>query len=60
VGRFVPLGLTLLGPVLVNILLFHLLMETTGLGIALVFVALWFVVFAAHRSSFAGIFAARG
>jgi len=27
VGRFVPLALTLLGPILVNILLFHILLE---------------------------------
>src|SRR2546422_7318715 len=30
-GRFVPLGLTLLGPVIVNILFFHLLLGTSGL-----------------------------
>src|SRR5438128_11789508 len=31
IGRYVPLGLTLLGPVIVNILLFHIFLEPTGL-----------------------------
>ncbi len=30
VGRFVPLGLVLLGPVIVNIILYHALLEPTG------------------------------
>src|SRR6266496_3332327 len=30
IGRFVPLGLTLLGPVIVNILLFHLFLDPSG------------------------------
>jgi uncharacterized membrane protein YphA (DoxX/SURF4 family) len=34
-GRFLPLGLLLLGPVIVNILLFHLFLEPKGLGMAL-------------------------
>src|SRR6266853_1874511 len=40
IGRYIPLGLTLLGPVIVNILLFHILLETSGLPIALVVSAL--------------------
>jgi len=32
IGRFVPLGLVLLGPVIVNILLFHLLLEPINPG----------------------------
>src|SRR5690242_66513 len=34
-GRWAPLGLTLLGPVIVNILAFHVLMSPAGLGMAL-------------------------
>ncbi|MCI0540892.1 MAG: DoxX family membrane protein, partial [Verrucomicrobiales bacterium] len=34
IGRYVPLGLTLLGPVIVNILLFHIFLERTGLPMA--------------------------
>src|ERR1700759_3968387 len=32
IGRFVPLGLVLLGPVIVNILLFHLFLEPVNFG----------------------------
>src|SRR5687767_596556 len=40
IGRYVPLGLTLLGPVIVNILLFHIFLEPSGLPMALVVSAL--------------------
>src|ERR1700751_339191 len=36
IGRYVPLGLTLLGPVILNILLFHIFLDHTGLPIAIV------------------------
>lgn len=58
VGRFVPLGLTLLGPVVFNVLLFHLFLAPSGLPIALLTVALWAFLFFVYRASFAGIFAA--
>jgi hypothetical protein len=35
-GRFVPLGLTLLGPVIVNILCVHIFLEPSGLPMAIV------------------------
>src|SRR6266851_6494301 len=44
-GRFVPLGLTLLGPVIVNILLFHLLLAPAGLPMAIVVSVLALIVF---------------
>ena len=59
VGRFVPLGLVLLGPVIVNILLYHILMNPAGIGLALVVTVLWFIVFYGYRNYFAGIFAPR-
>lgn len=40
-GRFVPLGLTILGPIIVNIMLYHIFMDQTGLPMALIFTALW-------------------
>ena len=58
-GRFVPLGLTLLGPIVVNIFLFHALMEPQGLPIALVAVLLWLVAAIGVRDAFAGILASR-
>jgi hypothetical protein len=41
VNRYVPLGLTLLGPVIVNIVLFHVFLEPTGLPLAIVVTVLW-------------------
>jgi len=55
VGRFVPLGLTLLGPVIVNILCFHIFLDRTGLPMALVVSALALFLVWAYRSSFAGL-----
>lgn len=57
-GRYVPLALTLLGPVIVNILCVHILMAPSGLPLALVVAVLWFVVFAGEHEAFAGIFQA--
>lgn len=59
VNRFVPLALVLLGPVLVNILLFHSLMAPAGLPLALVATVLWLIVFRGVRPAFAGVFAQR-
>jgi hypothetical protein len=56
-GFYVPLALTLLGPVLGFILLFHATMAPSGIGMGLVFTLLWFIVFAGVRGAFAGIFA---
>ena len=39
-GRYAPLGLTLVGPVVVNILAFHTFMAPSGLPVALVVSAL--------------------
>src|ERR1700675_4976079 len=36
VNRYLPLGLTILGPVIVNIVLYHLLLDRTGLPIAII------------------------
>jgi len=59
VNRFVPLALTILAAIIVNILLFHVLMNPAGLGLALLVAILWGVVFASVRLAFAGIFQAR-
>jgi putative oxidoreductase len=58
-GRYVPLALTLLAPVIVNILLFHALMAPGGLPLALVVVVLWILTFVGVRSAFDGIFQQR-
>jgi putative oxidoreductase len=54
-GRYVPLALVLLGPVIVNILLFHAFLNHAGLPIALLVVLLWALVAWNLRSAFAGI-----
>ncbi len=51
-GRFVPLGLTFLGPVLVNILIFHISFDPKGIGMGLIFTLLWLIVFWRHKKSF--------
>ena len=58
-GRYIPLALVLLGPVVANIFLFHALLAPAGLPLALVVVVLWLLVFAGVRSAFSGIFQAR-
>src|SRR5580700_1169311 len=59
INRYVPIALTILGPIIVNILLFHGLMNPAGFGLALLATILWGVVFVSVRSAFAGIFQAR-
>jgi len=54
-GRFAPLGLTLLGPVIVNILLFHIFLEPTGLPMALVVSAVALFLLWAYRQAFSGL-----
>jgi putative oxidoreductase len=55
-NRYVPLGLTILGPIIVNIFLYHLLLFHMGVGIAIVVAILWGIVAYRHRQSFAGLF----
>jgi putative oxidoreductase len=59
INRYVPLALAILAPIIVNILLFHALMNPAGIGLALLAAILWGVVFAGVRSAFSGIFQAR-
>jgi putative oxidoreductase len=58
-GRYVPLALIILGPIIVNIFLFHALMVPSGLPMALFVVILWLLTFLGVRSAFAGIFQQR-
>jgi len=56
-GRTAPIGLTLLGPVLVNILAFHIfLMSGAGIAPGLVFSVLELFLIYSYRSYFAPIF----
>ena len=53
--RYVPLALTLLGPVIVNILSFHAFMAPSGLPLASVVAALALFLLWRHREHFAGL-----
>jgi hypothetical protein len=55
-NRYVPLALTLLGPIIVNILLVSLLMEPMGLPSGAVVAILWLLLYRRNRAAFAGIF----
>ncbi|MBV9659237.1 MAG: DoxX family membrane protein [Verrucomicrobia bacterium] len=55
VGRYVPLGLTVLGPIIVNIVFFHLFMERTGLPMAAIVAALSLFLLWRYRAAFAGL-----
>jgi uncharacterized membrane protein YphA (DoxX/SURF4 family) len=58
-GYFVPLALTILAPVVLNIVLFHLFLAPSGLPIPIVFVLLGVFLAYAYRSSFRGVLQAR-
>ena len=53
--RWAPLGLTQLGPVIVNILCFHILMAPAGLPLAMVASALALLLLWRYRENFAGL-----
>ena len=55
IGRFVPLGLTLLGPVIVNILLFHIFLDPSGLPLAIIVAILALFLLSRYRTNFAGL-----
>ena len=56
-NRYIALALLLIGPVLVNILLFSALMIPSGIFPGLFVAICWFIVFSAHREAFKPVFA---
>jgi putative oxidoreductase len=56
VNRYVPLALTLLGPVIVNIILYHVLLTPAAAHFAVVATILWIFLFYHYRKYFSGIF----
>jgi putative oxidoreductase len=58
-GRFVPLGLTLLAPIIVNILLFGFLFTPLALGSGIAVALLELFLIYAYRSYFAPLFTAK-
>ena len=59
INRYVPLAIVLLGPMLVNILAYHLLMNSMGLSVAAVVAILWCLLAYNYRQHFACIFVQR-
>jgi len=59
-NRFVLLALTILAPILVNIVLFHVFMAPTGIAPAVIAVTLWSVLFYRERAAFLPLLAAKG
>src|SRR5215467_7050343 len=55
IGRFVPLGLVLLAPVIVNIDLVHRLLDPSGLPMATIVSILLVLLLWRYRDAFAGI-----
>jgi uncharacterized membrane protein YphA (DoxX/SURF4 family) len=56
IGRFVPLALALIAPVIVNILLTHILMNPAGIPPGALAAILWLILFYAYREYFASLF----
>jgi hypothetical protein len=59
VNRYVVLALVLLGPVIANILNFHLLMAPQGLPLAIVVTVLWLILAVRYKQYLSGIFVQR-
>jgi putative oxidoreductase len=58
IGKYVPVGLVILGPILVNILLFHLTLVRDGIQVGLVCAVLEIFLIYAYWHAFRGIFTA--
>lgn len=54
-GRYVPLGLIILGPVIVNIVLYHVFMDRSGMPMAIVVSVLSLFLLWRYRDAFAGL-----
>ena len=59
VGRYVPVALVILGPIIVNILVFHLTLQPAGIGPGLVCAVLELFLIYAYWPAFRGIFTPR-
>jgi putative oxidoreductase len=55
-ARFVALGLTLLGPVIVNIVLYHIFLDQSGLPMAIIISILALFLLWVYRYKFPAIF----
>jgi uncharacterized membrane protein YphA (DoxX/SURF4 family) len=58
-GRFVPLGLTILAPIIVNIFLFGLFLDNHGIPMAGAVTAVWLFLFWRYKNNFTPLFEAK-
>jgi len=58
-NRFVPLGLVLLGPIIVNVFLTGLLMDRQGIPMAGAVAAMWLFLFWRYKNNFTPLFEAK-
>ncbi|MFZ0302974.1 MAG: hypothetical protein WAL75_09815 [Terracidiphilus sp.] len=58
-NRFVPLGLTILAPIIVNIFLTGLLMDNNGIPMAGAITAVWLFLFWRYKNNFTPLFEAK-
>ncbi len=58
-NRFVPLGLTILAPIIVNIFLTGLLMDNHGIPMAGAVTAVWLFMFWRYKNNFTPLFEAK-
>jgi len=59
VDRYVPFALTVLAPIIVNILIFHILLPPEGWQPGVLAAILWVILFIHYRKYFSGIFVQR-
>jgi hypothetical protein len=59
VNRYVPLALTILAPIIVNILMFHILLPPVGWQPGVLAAILWISLFIHYRKYFSCIFVQR-
>jgi putative oxidoreductase len=59
INRYAVLGLTILAPIIFNILTFHILMQPAGIGPGLVVTVLWLFLAWRYRQYFDSLFVQR-
>jgi len=59
INRYTVLGLTILGPIIFNILTFHILMDPKGIGPGVLATVLWLFLAWRYRQYFASLFVQR-
>lgn len=59
VNMYIPLSLAILAPIIVNILLFHVFLDTSGLIMAIVITLLYAFLVHSYKSNFDGLLASK-